>query len=382
MNKTTIVIWVNSPPQVELGAFEGLQSSSGGSVIFAVLGKLRAERVNAGWSQHSFPEHVRNGLSVDDFTLLMNSKFPDAIHMFAGMTGRVGRALTVLTRSVPPKRILVYSERPGVYGPCLKRISRALLQPIRYRYLARKYRRRVGILLPLGSAALRRFDRYGWPAENMAPFMYCPPVPEIGDKLRQSHEVVRFLYVGRLSRFAKGTDILMKACDSLSGEWTLTIVGGHGDMCHEVERWSATRERISYLGALPSSQVGEVIAEHDVCIVPSRVDGWNVVINEAIYAGRGVITTQNVGSDELVAAARAGIVIDDHSHSSLAKAMQKVVNCPNLVEEWSRNAKNYSHSISPESVGVYISQLLDALEFGRVPAEISVPWLPKKPRED
>lgn len=379
MPDTPLVIWVNSPPHVERGAFMFLEEHWPAGVIYAVLGELRAERKLMGWGDVADPNpvafRVRGSNSVEQFCDAVFREYPEAFHLVAGLSSITGRALSRIVRLSPPERVAVFSERPGVFGPLLQRVAKRLVQPVKYRWLVRRFRRHVGLLLPLGQSGVERFVRYGWPREKTAPFMYCPPAQSTSVPIGEIKHSVRFLYVGRISRYAKGTDILMKASSLLRGNWRVTIVGGHGDLVDIVREWSATRPNVDFKGAAAPDKVSKLIAEHDVCIVPSRVDGWNVVVNEAINGGRGTITTNTVGSDELITQSGAGFVVQAGSAWRLAAAMQQVIDDPSLAATWSWRAVEYAPLISPATVGRYLFEVLQNVAQQTPAPSPGAPWL-------
>lgn len=380
MHLSPLVIWVNSPPHVERGAFEYLEDHWPDGVVYAVLGELRDERRAMGWGRSSDGSQVmvrtRGPGSVEQFCSEILADFPIAFHLVAGLSNVTGRALSEIIRSTPPERLVVFSERPGAYGPLMKRLAARLVVPIKYRWLVQRYRRHVGLLLPLGEAGVETFARYGWPVANMAPFMYCPtlrggeptPLPDHGTPLR-------FIYVGRLSRFTKGTDILLEAADRLHGRWSLDLVGGHGDMVESVRSWAVGKRNVRVAGGATPDEVRASLDRQDVCVVPSRFDGWNVVVNEALYAGRGVIVSDEAVSHELIEVSGAGIVVGARSARHLADAMQRVIDDPSLVMTWNKRAVEYAPLISPDSVGRYLFEMLQAVLVQTPGPRPAPPWL-------
>lgn len=376
----TLVIWASSPPFVEKGAFTYLEDHWPGGVVYAVLGELRSERAAMGWGDEvgrgRAALRARGPSSVEQFCNEMLREYPDALHLVGGLSSVTGRALSYIVRSTPPERVAVFSERPGAYGPLIKRLSARLVVPIKYSWLVRRHRRHVGLLLPLGEAGVEAFTRYGWPSRRLAPFMYCPPMHgKAPIPLRHDRASVRLLYVGRLSRFTKGTDVLLKAAERLRGRWSLTLVGSHGDLVETVRAWATTKDNVEVVGALTPAQVNEAMANHDICIVPSRFDGWNVVVNEALYAGRGVIVTDEAVSHELIRASRAGTVVKARSARRLATAMQSVIDDPSLARLWSGRALDYVPLIAPATVGQYLSEQLRALVTRSPTSDQGAPWL-------
>lgn len=379
MLEIPLVIWVNSPPYVESGAFTYVEKHWPGGVVYAVLGALREERAAMGWgpaNPRTGQTRVRGDVPVSTFCGVLLNEFPDALHLVAGMSSVTGNALSHIVEVVPPERIAVFSERPGAHGPLPRRLAKSVIQPIKYRRLVLRYRRKVGLLLPLGLAGVERFRRYGWPTSRMAPFMYCPTRRDSATAVVDPGEgPVRFLYVGRLSRYAKGTDILVRALEGVRGEWRLTVVGGHGDWVGPVRTWAESRANVEVMGPTAPHGVWEALAQHHVCVVPSRVDGWNVVVNESLYAHRGLITTDSVASDELVRVSGAGRVVPAGSVSALTSAMQSVVDDRSLVITWAKAAECYADRIAPHRVGAYLMDLMFWLGSQSESSIPAAPWL-------
>lgn len=378
-----LVIWVNSPPFVERGSFAYLENHWPGGVVYAILGELRRERSDMGWDMISAERtriEIRRSISIEGFSGDILARYPNSVHLIGGMSGATGRALACIVRSAPADRVAVFTERPGAYGPLLKRLAAHLAIPIKYAWLVRHYRRRVGLLLPLGEAGLKSFQRFGWPAGAAAPFMYCPPVLDsLSSVLHEQDGPVRFLYVGRLSRYTKGTDVLLKAVGLLRGDWALTLVGGHGDLVEEVNEWASAKPRVEVLGRATPDEVRAVMSRHDVCVVPSRFDGWNVVVNESLYAGRGVIATDQAVSDEMLRSSGAGLVVRARSARALAAAMQQVIDDPRIARVWNARAVDYAQLIMPASVGRYLMDALLTLDLSSRSSLPRVPWLNRPP---
>ena len=99
--------------------------------------------------------------------------------------------------------------------------------------------------------------------------------------------------------------------------------------------------------------------EYDVVVVPSRYDGWNLLVNEAINAGVGVIATNHAVSDEVVSSSGAGLVVPANNSKKFAEAMQLVIDNPNIIPTWKKNALDFIPRISPRTVGEYLIDILD-----------------------
>ena len=155
-------------------------------------------------------------------------------------------------------KFICFSERPGVYGTWWKRLIKLAYIPVSEARIAKKYRNHIAAMLPLGMTGVKTFRKYGWPQEKLFPFMYDPVETVTDFSVVPVHKPLRFLYVGRFSRYTKGTDTLVKAVDLLekdSDKFTLTMVGGYGDMRQEILQWLETKPNAEFLGIWDSNTV-------------------------------------------------------------------------------------------------------------------------------
>ncbi len=86
---------------------------------------------------------------------------------------------------------------------------------------------------------------------------------------------------------------------------------------------------ICFKGFVQSSALPDAFAQADVFVLPSRHDGWGLVINEAIAAGMPVITTDCVGAAaDLVEDGRNGFVGPADNAETLVTAIDRFITDP------------------------------------------------------
>lgn len=368
MTRPELFFWFNSPPKVERGAYSHVAAVWGNTVHYVITQPLRQERINLGWDDGDYGDAKITTLppSTDpaEFVAGILRESADAVHVFSGFSGTVGDYLTRVAGAPNRPKIAVVTERPGTYGPFVKKMLRLFGMGIKQRLIRRRISGAVDVLLPLGHAGVETFGSYGWPASKMFPFMYCPDVmtaPPTPTASTTAHPAVtRFLYVGRFSRFTKGTNTLLAACDRLNPEsWHLGLVGGYGDHQSVTRAWIARHKNAELFENYSSAQVSKLMGEYDVCVVPSHFDGWNVVINEAFSRGLPVIATNQAISDEIVTKSGAGLVVRSHSARALAEALTYASEHPSDVAKWRARAEAFFPRISPPCVGDYLVSVLD-----------------------
>ena len=107
------------------------------------------------------------------------------------------------------------------------------------------------------------------------------------------------LFVGKLSP-KKGVDVLVSAVSKLNDEKISLAIAGDGELMPDLKKLVGdlgVEDRVTFLGAVPNSEIASLYSAADVVVVPSIVDekgeteGMPVVILEALAAGRKVIAT-------------------------------------------------------------------------------------------
>ncbi len=157
----------------------------------------------------------------------------------------------------------------------------------------------------------------------------------------------------------KGVDVLLKAIKRLKGDFVVDFVGGYGNNAEEVIEEIEKDNRLNFLGTWPSSKVGEKMQSYDMIVIPTRYDGWNLLVNEAINAGVPVIVTDGAVSDEVISKFNCGIVVKHSNINQLASAMQSIIDNPMQLGKFRDNTKTALKYINEETVGQYLIDIVD-----------------------
>jgi glycosyltransferase involved in cell wall biosynthesis len=135
---------------------------------------------------------------------------------------------------------------------------------------------------------------------------------------------VRALYVGRLEEY-KGVTDLLSAFQAMSDgrEAVELVIAGSGSLQEVVLAAARADSRIRFLGHLTGKQTWEAYAQADLFVLPSRAEGWGLVVNEAMAAGLPVVATDRVGCvDDLVQHGVTGLVTPGEDPERLKTALQ------------------------------------------------------------
>ena len=139
---------------------------------------------------------------------------------------------------------------------------------------------------------------------------------------------VRFLFCGQMIH-RKGVDVLLNAFQSLveqNRNVSLSLVGREAELPQFLKSVSKeAQERIEFHGFQSVDALPAFFAEADVFVLPSRHDGWGVVINQAIGAGLPVISTDRVGAAlDLIQNEVNGIIVPAGEEPPLLAAMNRL----------------------------------------------------------
>jgi glycosyltransferase involved in cell wall biosynthesis len=103
------------------------------------------------------------------------------------------------------------------------------------------------------------------------------------------------------------------------------------------------RDRVQFLGFKQPNALPEIFAAADAFVLPSRHDGWGVVVNEALGAGLPIIVSDRVGARELVKHGCNGLITRAGDVESLASALLRLGQSAEL-------RKSYGHSSRAKAV--------------------------------
>lgn len=121
---------------------------------------------------------------------------------------------------------------------------------------------------------------------------------------------LRFLFVGQYI-VRKGVPELLEAFSRIAPEKASLSLIGSGELEHNVVSYTRSHSHIKQLGYINPETLPEIFRNHDVFILPSRHDGWAVVVSEALACGLPVISTiHTTAFVDLVASNEYGIACD------------------------------------------------------------------------
>ncbi|MBN1810010.1 MAG: glycosyltransferase family 4 protein [Planctomycetes bacterium] len=225
----------------------------------------------------------------------------------------VQRAVGVLTRMRTPW--LLWGE---FHRFSTNRVKRFLRKRLLLRAL-----HRAAAVFGIGTRAVSFFQDLAGGATPVYNFPYASDLARFTNEPRRAGPgVTRFLYSGQMIE-RKGVDVLLKAFAEVASAHSRAelVLLGDGPLRHELEAM-VPRElsnRVRFEGNVPWADLPKHYAAAHVLVLPSRHDGWGMVIPEAMAAGMPVISTGEVGAAlDLVENGRTGFLFDKDDAAALA----------------------------------------------------------------
>ncbi len=243
------------------------------------------------------------------------------------------------------QRLLFWAEALREQGTGVRaRVQRLLSDPLR----------RVDAIVAIGSRAEAAYRKRfpGVPCFNVPYHCDLQPFFRAPRHRVLPGEEVTFLFCGQLIA-RKGVDILLEAFDRLTAAGRrarLRLAGRRADLDAMLAAVSAgTRERIRYDGFFDPKDLPQLFAEAHVFILPSRYDGWGVVVNQALGAGLPVICSDAVGAGvDLVTPGFNGVRFPAGDAAALAAAMASFLDEPTLVERYGNASRERAAAWTPD----------------------------------
>lgn len=221
-------------------------------------------------------------------------------------------------------------------------IRRFLLKPLRH----------ASGLVGIGSLAQTQYQQ-NYPAVPTYNVPYYCDLRGFLTERRSTLDIEpRFLFCGQMIE-RKGVDLLLRSFQRLieSGcRARLSLVGQEANLPRFLDGISEeVRDRICYYDFRAPSELPRLFAQADVFVMPSRHDGWGVVVNQAIGAGLALICSDAVGAAyDLVVPEKNGVRYPANDSEALFRCMKRLVESPTSISEWGRASRIMARDWTPD----------------------------------
>lgn len=170
-------------------------------------------------------------------------------------------------------------------------------------------------------------------------------------RVRNREKIITIAMVGRLNIHKDYLNILqaLNFLDETYKNKIRILIAGEGDRDYKkklmdfIEKKKLT-DMVTFVGV--KENIPEFLYQADVFLMSSSTEGLPIALIEATISGLPCIVTDVGGCAEVIANSENGIVVAPQKPQDLAEAIASLVNQPNLIEEYSRNAIHNSAQYS------------------------------------
>lgn len=147
---------------------------------------------------------------------------------------------------------------------------------------------------------------------------YGAPEPTVtAPHPRQPDEPLHVLYAGHLSQ-RKGIAYLFEAVRQVDFPWRLTLAGPRpAESCAALDT-ALRHPACRWLGSIPHAKLLQEMSGAHVFVFPSLIEGFGLVITEAMAAGLPVITTPHTAGPDLIAEGIDGHLVPIRDPNAIA----------------------------------------------------------------
>jgi len=349
-----IFIWqrIVSPHMADLATS---LASSGCNITYVTEALTDSDRANLGWSIPNLNNiSLRFILAKKDVRLVIANAPDDSIHICQGLRGNglISYALALLVeRGLKYSVIMETVDDSGVLG---------FFKRLEYSRLFKKHRNTLQGVLAIGYKTGEWISNCGLPQNMIFPFTYF---------LRKKYTLIstfesntfRFIFVGNLIH-RKRLDILFDVLYQIRQYDFELIIVGTGKIERKLKKKAnqLIPGKVKWRGVLPIEDVPKEISKADCLVLPSRHDGWGVVVSEALMVGTQVICSDACGSAGVVEASKYGRVFVSGDRIDLRNKITQILSGGKMTPESRHKLIDWSKCLSADSGSEY---LLGVLQF-------------------
>jgi glycosyltransferase involved in cell wall biosynthesis len=373
-----IVFWQNMKAFHQAAHIRALSELIDGDVIWVVEEELSTERRSQGWPDSDVGK-TQVIICPDQETIkrLCQMNETETIHIFSGISA-FPLVKEGFMRIFPSKALMGLlqenRDNQGVQGR---------IRLLRYRAHYLRFGRRISFILNMGytgkNGGRNWYRRCGYPDLIIYPYGYFPELPDESNRIAISQRnTFNMIFVGQHIH-RKGLDILLESLSYINNpNWILQIIGD-GPLKNKLQKL-ACKLRISqnlrFSPSMGNSEAMNLVETSDLLILPSRFDGWGVVINEALLRGVPVVCSDRCGGQDLLQESWRGETFISESVDDLRRILQRrIENGSPSLNERLRIRKWAAENTSGDIAAKYLLDVIANVK-GEGPRPVP-PWLVK-----
>jgi glycosyltransferase involved in cell wall biosynthesis len=363
------IFWQPIPSMHQMPFLEHLHEVVDGEVICVHAEDVPADRLELGWSRpRALGVRLVRASEADSINLI-HSNDAHSLHCFSGLHCHpyiAAKFREVIASNAP---VGLLSEAHDGYG------LRGALRKLRSYCDCRRYASRIAMVLAMGRLGVNWYRDAGYRSGVVFPFAYVAEPSRVpADPPETNAGPFTIAFVGQLIH-RKGVDLLFESLGSLMHlPWRLEVagVGPLESALRQQADAAGFSDRVVWRGSLPNQRISAMLGACDLLALPSRFDGWGVVVNEALAAGTPVVCSDACGAADLVAKPVLGQVVSARSITHLAEAIRDRIHLGRTNSRTRAIIREHACQFAPASIAKYFIDIVTSV--CRQTEAPSVPW--------
>ncbi|WP_448562192.1 glycosyltransferase family 4 protein [Trichothermofontia sp.] len=168
-------------------------------------------------------------------------------------------------------------------------------------------------------------------------------------------QTFRVIYAGRLSP-RKGVHYLLQAWKDLKLRDAELLMVGTNQM--PVDWFAAHQNHFRHIASIPHALLNQYYTTANVLVFPSLVEGFGLVLTEAMACGIPVITTPNTAGPDILTDGQEGFIIPIRDVEALKEKLEWCYEHPKELAEMGQAARRKAETMH---WGVYRRQLITSI---------------------
>ena len=372
-----LTIWMNVPSFHQDGLFKALLASEELDLRVVFAAEVPRHRLQLGWTQaaRDYPNRMLSARFAFWDAIRIAWSERGRLHIVNGIWAEPSFAAALCVLAFARSRFVVYAEAPD-----LRQTPVGFFGALRKWFGGWIAKRALG-MLAISHFAEQFYTHLGFARVRVYPFGYFQThnVQTERPARLTAGERMEVIFVGQLIP-RKGVDLLLEAMRPLFDDYSdlrLSVIGGGSEAqaLQAVADSFGIANRVSFEGTLRSDRIQPRLASVDVLVLPSRWDGWGMVVNEALSVGVPVVVSDCCGAADLIQHGVNGFVFRSEDVEDLRRCLRRLLeNADDRLAMRSAAART-GRVVSAQAAAPYMIECLKHMT-GRSAARPAPPWAP------
>ncbi len=359
------------------GLFKALLASGELDLRVVFAAEAPPNRLQLGWMQaaRDYPNQMLSARYAFWDAVRIAWSERGRLHIVSGIWAEPSFAVALCVLALARSRFVVYAEAPD------PRHAQSGFRAFLRRSFAGWVAKRALGFLAISHFAEQFYTHLGFARERVYSFGYFQThnVGTDSPARLTAGEGTEVIFVGQLIP-RKGLELLLEAMRPLFDDYPdlrLSVVGAGSEAQALQDRTHTLRiaDRVKFEGMLSSDLIQSRIALADVLVLPSRWDGWGMVVNEALSAGVPVIVSDRCGAADLIQHGVNGFVFRSEDVDGLRQCLHRFLDNVDDRSAMRSAAATTGRAVSAEAAAPYLIECLKHMT-GESDGRPAPPWLP------